>query len=228
MTDPQFPPPAPDNATPNGAVPPVPAAPGQQPPPAPGYAAPPAPGYEAAPAPLIPAPVTPHAQAPAAPGYQAPPGAYPAPVGGYAAPAAGAYQPPAAPQPKSSMTGIVAFSLSIIAAVVASIIGGFAGYQIGFGLPTVAQQISRSTSDLSFLAPVRDQVLMGEISFWLGTLAGIAAIVLGIMAIAKRAGRAWGITALILGVLGPVIFFTVLTVLLGIGAGSGTAAYVGS
>jgi hypothetical protein len=75
---------------------------------------------------------------------------------------------------------------------------------------------------------VREQVLMGEVSFWLGTLAGVAAIVLGIMAIVKRAGRAWGITALILGVLGPVVFFTVLGVSLGIGASAGSAAYLGA
>ena len=184
-------------------MPPVPVAPGYQQPANPSYAAP-------------------------APQYQAPPGAYPAPVGGYAAPAGG-YQPSQTPAtPKSSALGLVAFALSIVAAVVASIVGGAAGYQIGFELPTVAQQFDSSTNDLSFLAPVRDQVLMGEISFWLGTLAGIAAIVLGIMAIAKRAGRAWGITALILGVLGPVIFFTVLVITLGVGAGAGSATYSGA
>ncbi|MCE7482234.1 hypothetical protein AB0301_07155 [Microbacterium profundi] len=185
--------------------PPVPQAPGHQPPAAP--------GYHAAPAPT--------------PTYQAPPGAYSAPVGGYGAPT-GAYQPSDAPQQKSSALGIVAFALSIVAAVVAPIVAGAAGYQIGFRLPTVMQQIDGSTSDLSFLAPVRDQVLMGEVSFWLGTLAGIAAIVLGIMAIVKRAGRAWGVTALILGVLGPVIFFTVLGVTLGIGAGAGSVTLYGA
>lgn len=206
MTDPQLPPPSP-----NGSVPPVP--------PAPGYQAPPA-------APVYPSPSGAH-PAPADPAYQAPPGAYPAPVGGYGAPA-GAYRPATPAQSKSSVLGIVAFALSVLAAVVASIIGGAAGYQIGFNLPTAMQQLNESTSDLSFLAPVRDQVLMGEVSFWLGTLAGIAAIVLGIMAIAKRAGRAWGITALILGVLGPVIFFTVLGVTLGIGAGAGSATFYGA
>jgi hypothetical protein len=188
---------------------------------------PPAPGYQPAPA----APsfqVPPGADAaPIDPAHQAPPGAYAAPVGGYSA-TAGAYQPSAAPQPKSPTLGIVAFALSILAAVVASVIAGAAGYQIGFTLPTVVQQIDGTTNDLSFLAPVREQVLMGEVSFWLGTLAGIAAIVLGIMAIVKRAGRAWGITALIIGVLGPVIFFTVLGVTLGIGASAGAGTYMGA
>lgn len=198
MTDSQFP-----QASPHGPVPPVPVAPG--------YTAPTAPSYPA----------------PAAPTYQAPPGAYPAPVGGYSAPA-GAYQAPAPAQPKSSALGIVAFALSIVAAVVAPIIGGAAAYQIGYKLPSVTDQLNESTNDLSFLAPVRDQVLMGEISFWLGTLTGIAAIVLGIMAIAKRAGRAWGITALILGVIGPLIFFTVVGVTLGLGASSGAVGFYAS
>lgn len=183
--------------------PPVPQAPGHQPPTAP--------GYHAAPAPT----------------YQAPPGAYPAPVGGYSAPG-GAYQAPAPAQPKSSALGIVAFALSIVAAIVASIIGGAAAYQIGYKLPTAVDQVGNSTNDLSFLAPVRDQVLMGEISFWLGTLTGIAAIVLAIMAIVKRAGRAWGITALILGVIGPLIFFTVVGVTLGVGASSGAVGFSGA
>lgn len=212
MTDPQLPPPSP-----NGHVPPVPMAPGQHPPITPSY---PAPAYQT--------PGAPDSQLPPAPAYQAPPGAYPAPVGGYGAPEGG-YQPSDAPQaPKSSALGIVAFALSVVAAVVASIIGGAAGYQIGFRLPTVMQEMDGSMSDLSFLAPVRDQVLMGEVSFWLGTLAGIASIVLGIMAIVKRAGRAWGITALILGVIGPVIFFTVVGVALGVGAGAGSATFYGA
>ena len=122
----------------------------------------------------------------------------------------------------------MAFGLSIVAALVASIIGGAAAYQIGFRLPSVADNITSSTSDLSFLSPVRDQVLMGEISFWLGTMAGIAAIVLGIMAIAKRAGRAWGITALIIGVIAPFIFLTVVGITLSIGGAAGSVTYYGA
>lgn len=161
------------------------------------------------------------------PAYQAPPGAYGAPVGGYSAPS-GAYQaPPVAGQGPSTL-GIFSFALSIVAAVVASIIVGIAGYQVGFGLPTVMNDIDAATSDLSFLSPVRDQVLMGEIAFWVGALAGIAAIVLGIIAIVKRQGRVWGIVALILAGLGPVIFFIVLSIALTAGAGAGAVSYYGA
>ena len=119
----------------------------------------------------------------------------------------------------------MAFVLSIVAVVVAPIIGGIAGYQIGYALPTVMEYVDTTTSDLSFLSPVRDRVLMGEIGFWAGTLAGIAAIVLGIIAIAKRRGRVWGIVALIVAVLAPVVFFIVLSITLGVGAGTGAVTY---
>jgi len=209
VTDPQLPPPSPSTQPPHGqsshgSVPPIPAAPGAH-------------------------PVTPQqtSSAPQVPGYQTPPGAYGAPVGGYPAPS-GAYQ---APQPEASRPatlGIIAFVLSIIAAVVAPIIGGTSAYQVGFGLPTIMNDIDTATSDLSFLSPVRDSVLLGEIGVWSGTLAGIAAIVLGIMAIAKRQGRVWGIIALILAVLGPFIFFLVVSITLTAGAGAGAVTFYGS
>ncbi len=164
--------------------------------------------------------------APQSPAYQTPPGAYGAPVGGYSIPS-GAYQAPQAAEQRPSTLGVISFALSIVAAVVASIIVGIAGYQIGFGLPTIMNDVDSATSDLSFLSPVRDQVLMCEIAFWVGTLAGIAAIVLGIMAIAKRQGRAWGIVALILAGIGPVIFFVVLTITLTAGTGAGAVTYYG-
>ena len=164
---------------------------------------------------------------PQAPAYQSPPGAYTAPVGGYSAPA-GPYQAPAAPVSGSPALGVIAFVLSVIAGVVAPIIGGISGYQVGFGLPTVMSYVDSTTADLSVFSPVRDQILVGEIGFWTGTLAGITAIVLGIIAIAKRRGRVWGIVSLILAGLGPVLFFLVLSITLGIGAGAGTATYLGS
>lgn len=215
MTDPQLPPPPP-----YGSVPLVPQAPVAYQSPAPqtpatqGAQVPPA-----APAPLA---------APAPHPPQAPPGAYNAPVGGYGAPA-GVYQSPSPVAEKKPATlGIIAFALGIVALVVAPILGGISGYQVGFGLPSVVEHIDQAADDLSFLSPVRDQVLLGEIGFWAGTLTGIAAIVLGIMAIAKRQGRGWGITALILGVVAPAIFFTALSVMLAAGAGAGAVSFYGS
>lgn len=174
-------------------------------------AVPPAPGFVAPAAPAYPAP-------------QTPPGAYAAPVGGYPA-AQGAYTPPVETAPRSRAMGVVAGFLGLVAAVVAPIIGAIAGYQIGYGLPSVIDSISVTTDDLSVLAPVRDQVLLGEIGFWVGTLAGIAAIVFGIISIVKRSGRGWGITGLVLGVVGVGIFFVALSVLLGFGSAAGAIVH---
>ncbi|WP_228479925.1 DUF4064 domain-containing protein [Microbacterium abyssi] len=168
------------------------------------------------------------APVPPAPSYQTPPGSYTAPVGGYSTPQ-GAYQAPVdVPAPRPATLGVLSFVLSLVAVAVAPIIAGIAGYEIGFRLPSVATDVDAATSDLSFLSPVRDQVLLGEIGFWVGTLTGIVAIVLGIVAIAKRRGRVWGIIGLILAALGPVIFFVVLGIALGVGAGTGAVSLYGA
>jgi hypothetical protein len=148
-------------------------------------------------------------------------------VGGYAA-SAGGYQPAPAAQPGPSALGVIAFVLSAVAALVAPIVVGVAGYQMGFRLPSVTEYADTGTTDLSFFAPVRDQVLMGEIGFWTGTLVGIVAIVLGIMAIARRRGRAGGVVALILAGIGPVLFVVVFSITLIVGAGAGAATYYGA
>lgn len=203
MTDPQLPPPVP-----HGSVPPVPSAP-NHPAPAPAYQ-PPSVGYQQS-----------------APVYATPPGAYGAPVGGYSTPAGG-YQTPQVAQPQSPLLGIIAAVLSAVAAVVAPVLAGISGYQIGIGMPTFMQEIDSSSDDLSFLSPVREQVLWGEIGFWIGTLAGLAAIVLGIMAIAQRKGRGWGITGLVVSIIAPAIFFIVLFVALSAGAAAGAVSLYGT
>lgn len=205
MTDPQLPPPG---------VPPVPPAPyaAVPPPAAPVYPQPPvAPGQPAVPQ---------YAQAPV---YQAPPGAYQVPVGGYAAPA-GAYQAPAARERQSPFLGVLALVFSLVAAVVTPIVAGFAAYEIGRRIPG-AVEYTRDLDSLAFLSPARDQVLWAELSFWAGTLLGIAAIVVGIIAIRRRQGRGQGIAALIVAVIAPMIFFVVLAIALSTGAAAGFVDY---
>ncbi|MDQ0728942.1 hypothetical protein [Microbacterium sp. W4I20] len=209
MTDPQLPPPS-------GAVPPVPTAPyGAVPPPPPGYqpAPPAAPPVYAAPAvapPVYSAP-TPAPQA-------APPGAYQVPVGGYAAPA-GAYAVPETTPRASGFLGLLALILALVAAVVTPIVVGVAGFEIGRRIP---QGITTTNDDvLSVLSPARDQVLWAELSFWTGTLLGVAAIVMGIIAIRKKQGRGAGIGALVVAVLAPAIFFVVLLIAFSTGSAAG-------
>lgn len=196
MTDPQLPP--------SGAVPPVPPAP-------PTYApAPPAPPTYA------PSPPAPQAGAPAYPA--APPGAYQVPVGGYAAPA-GSYQAPTQEEKKSGLLGVLALVLSLVAAVVTPIVAGVSGFEIGRRIPG---GLDATDSDfLSVLSPARDQVLWAELSFWTGTALGIAAIVIGILAIRKKQARGAGIAALVVAVLGPVFFWVVLLVALSTGTAAG-------
>lgn len=206
MTDPQLPPPY-------GAVPPVPPAPqGAVPPPA--YAAP---AYPSAPA------TDPSAPAyPAAP-YQAPPGAYQVPVGGYATPS-GPYAAPEAAPRKSGLLGVIALILSVVAALVTPIVAGIAGYEIGRRIPEAITRVNTSagSDSLAFLSPARDQVLWAELSFWAGTILGIAAIVIGILAIVRKQGRGQGIAALIVSVVGPILFFVILVIALAAGGAAGT------
>lgn len=209
MTDPQLPPP-------HGAVPPVPPAPqGAVPPPA--YTA--QPGYDPAPTPPAAAP----AAYPAAP-YQAPPGAYQVPIGGYATPS-GPYAAPEATPRKSGLLGVIALILSVVAAIATPIVAGIAGYEIGRRIPEAITRVNASggSDSLAFLSPARDQVLWAELSFWTGTILGIAAIVIGILAIVRKQGRGQGIAALIVSVLGPILFFVILVIALAAGGAAGTA-----
>lgn len=211
MTDPQLPPPP-------GAVPPLPPATSVPQEPAPGAVPPPA--YPSAP-PAAPAPYPPaggYGQ-PAPP--SAPPGAYQVPVGGYATSSGSYTAPDAAPKP-SGFLGLLALGLSILAAVVMPIIGGVSAFEVGRRIP---QGISGSTGDLGFLSPARDQVLWTELSFWAGTVLGIAAIVLGIIAIRRNQGRGAGIAALIVAVLGAIIFFVAVFTAFAVGGAAGYAAF---
>ncbi len=215
MTDPQLPP--------SGAVPPVPPAPSGEPQPATAFPTPPPPYTAPAQAyPPVPPAAYPAAP-PAAPAQvqAAPPGAYQVPVGGYAAPA-GAYAVPATSQRQSGFLGVLALILALVAAVVAPIIAGAAGFEIGARIPDGLTDTDPNDPDfLALLSPARDQVLWAEIAFWAGTLAGIAAIVVGILAIRRRQRRGLGIAALVLAGLGPILYTVVLTVTFGAGAASG-------
>ena len=177
----------------------------------------PAPAYPAAPA---------YPSAPGAPGspaspYQAPPGAYQVPVGGYAAPT-GDYTAPSATPRTSPFLGILALIFSLVAAVVTPIVVGVASYEIGRRIPE-AMNRAEEFSSLAFLSPARDQVLWAELSFWTGTILGIAAIVIGIMAIVRKQGRGQGIAALIVAVVAPIIFSVVVIAALSAGGATGVA-----
>lgn len=119
----------------------------------------------------------------------------------------------------SALLGIVALVLAIVAAAVIPAIGGIAGFEIGSRLPG---GLDTSAPDvLTVLSPAREQVLWAEIAFWTGTVLGIAAIVMGIIAIRKKQGRGAGIAAIVVAAIGPIIFWVGLVFALSVGTASG-------
>lgn len=180
---------------------------------APPYAAPPyaAPQYAAPQQPAAPNPTY-----PGAPQYVAPP----APYTGYAQPgqAYGPYVPqPQSPAPLSNARGlgVIAFLLALVAAVVAPLVGAIAAFNVGAGIdPNGLSSIEQpdASFDWSVLTPVREWVLLGEVSFWAGTVLGVWALVQAIVAIARKRGRGWAVAAVVLAVMGAVIFSVALTV----------------
>ena len=150
-------------------------------------------------------------QYPGAPAYpSAPAGYYP---GTYPQGYAAGPSPAAAPAKQPGGLGLTALLLALAAAVVAPIVGAVAAFQVGNGSWSWSRMETMPSSawaDLSFLSPVREWVLLGEIAFWAGTALGIWAIVQGIVAIVKRRGRGTGIAAVAVAVIALFIFLTVV------------------
>lgn len=118
-----------------------------------------------------------------------------------------------APLPeRGSALGRVALVLSLVAAVVLPILAAFAVWPVGTAWARAAATLlsdvepSHAFDDLAWATPVADQVLWGELSLYAATGLGIAALVLGIMAIAQRRGRGAGIGAVVVAALGPFLF----------------------
>jgi len=159
---------------------------------------------------------------------------YPQPYPGqpqFVAPGAPRPQVPyAAPLPErrpDGTLGVVALIDGVIALVGASIAVSIAAYQIGHGAGRqLAARALTADFDWSILAPVRDWVLLGEISFWVGTVFGLWALAQGIVAIVTGRGRGAGIAAVALAVAGPIAFFIALNVFLGLGLAAGFPAAV--
>ncbi len=125
---------------------------------------------------------------------------------------------PTPPRTQGSRLGVLAFVLAAVAALLTSAVAGVLAFQIGSG----ADLDLLTESNLRGLTPVRDLVVWAEVAFWLGTLLGIAGIILAIIAIVRRSGRGWGTGALVLGIAGPVIFGGICTLLFMFGASTQT------
>jgi len=113
--------------------------------------------------------------------------------------------------------------LALVATVGAGLLGAIAAFNIGLGAGKGLANLPAGGSwDWSILTPVRDWVLLGEVSFWIGTLVGVWALVQGIVATVTGRGRATGITAIVVAALGPIVFGGVVQGFLTAGAAAGT------
>lgn len=124
----------------------------------------------------------------------------------HTAPPVGTLLTPPEPTRRGRPLGTWALALSVVAAVLASAVGGFAAFRSARGAAPGLGTMSSNGFDWRVLSPVRDLVLLGEVAFWSGTVIGLTALVLGIVAIVRRSGRGAGIAGLVIAVLGPAIF----------------------
>lgn len=122
--------------------------------------------------------------------------------------------------------GTAALLLSIVATVLASAVGGFAAFRTARGAAPGLGTLSAGPFDWRVLSPVRDVVLLGEIAFWAGSVIGVAALVLGIVAAAVGSGRGAGIAAIVVSVLGPFVFGGLIAVGLFAGLATTTSGVI--
>ena len=158
-------------------------------------------------------------------GYTAPPGFVPG--AGYATgqrgpvPAASGFVSAGAPA-RTATLGITALVLALVATGGAAIAGSVAAFSVGRG---TGDQLSTrwfgGEFDWSILTPVRDWVLLGEAAFWIGTIVGIAALVLGTVGVVTRRGRGPAIAAIAIAAVGPVVFGIVVQIFLTAGLSAG-------
>ncbi len=151
-------------------------------------------------------------QNPGTPAHPTPP--YTAAQPGYAPPyvrpgghAPAAYPAPPASRRRGSALGAIALAAGLVAALVVPVVAAFAAFRIGLGAGIgLADLADPSSFSWRILTPVREWVLLGEASFWVGTAFGLWALVQGIVAIVTARGRVAGIVAVVLACLGPVLF----------------------
>ncbi|MBN9175896.1 MAG: hypothetical protein J0I43_00785 [Microbacterium sp.] len=157
-----------------------------------------------------------------------------APPVSYGVPQIGAaYGPPPAARPVTPAgnrtLGILALVLAGVGVLGATLLSASTGFAAAAGAARHAVGLSPDQLDtlsqgqlLSLLSPVRGLVLWAEIGFWAGTILGVAALVMGIIAIVTRRGRGLGVAAVIVAAVGPVVYGVIVGVaaLAGMGAGA--------
>jgi hypothetical protein len=137
---------------------------------------------------------------------------------------AGPIAGPTRAAPRGRGLGLIALIAALGAAILAPLVAAIATFSIGLG---AGREIVLNPTDIDFdwsvLTPVRDWVLVAEISFWAGTALGVWALVQGAIAIVTDRGRGLGIAAVAVAIAGVIIFAVVVQGFLaaGLAAGSG-------
>ncbi|MEH3089742.1 MAG: hypothetical protein PGN24_09165 [Microbacterium arborescens] len=110
---------------------------------------------------------------------------------------------PEAPRPaRRRRTGLLALTIAVVAGLSGIAVAVMVATRLGSS--GALRAWIDSEGDLRSLTPVRDWILVGEVAFWTCGALGIASVVLAIVAIARRSGRATGITALVIALVSPV------------------------
>lgn len=136
----------------------------------------------------------------------------------YGAPAG--WGQPGQPEARPRTLGLIAMLLAIAVIVLSVIASVIVGVTFGQYATTGEASFSFDSRDLTAdqaaaVAPAG--VIMGA-QLLLGTVAGILAIVLGIVAVATRRGRAFGVVGIVVAALAPVLSFVVYFVALAVTA----------
>ena len=137
-----------------------------------------------------------------------------------------AWQAPDAHGPKKKTVGVIAFVVGL-AAVVVGIIGGVLLGQAFGGSEAFRESVrngSSTTTDPSQFEGLltSSSAVTGIAMFYLGTALGLWAVIQGVVAIATRRGRAWGVVAIVLAVVGLIAYVAAIAAAaIGAAGGSG-------
>ncbi|MGV8848086.1 MAG: hypothetical protein ACOH16_00935 [Propionibacteriaceae bacterium] len=148
------------------------------------------------------------------PSQQPPTQQYAQPGQGYAPTPMGAYGAAPAPTNRSPILGILALALVVISGIVLSLYSWRVGSVLGSYVIGSSLNIDQS-NQTEIAQQIVSQLGTGFAS--LGGLSGVVGFVgwiLGIIAAATKRGRGFGVLAIILGILAPIVAFVLLFVVL--------------
>jgi hypothetical protein len=149
------------------------------------------------------------------PTQQAPAQTYGQPVQGFAPTPIGAYGATVAPTKRSPILGLIALALVVISGIVLSLyawqIGSVLGAYVVGGTLSVNQYNQTEIAQQIISQLGSGFAALGSWSIGVGFVGWI----LGIIATATKRGRAFGVLAIVLGILAPIVAVVLLFVVLG-------------